>query len=229
MRYPQDLKSKSVVLVGPASYMDGSSFGPMIESFDIVARVGQTFPISNPADLGVRCDIIFENFWSWFDKVNHHDPQMVYDYWLTNNVKHVRMVFPENKGYEQFRELNANRISYSHIPELERNQIVDEVKAPTKGILAIRDLLNAGVKSLHVVGMSFSQGYGYCKDYLNSPSYVSKDAWLLDEPVSIVKLNEQTDHYPIAEIKHLKSLMSKHPNLTTDETLGALINVIPND
>jgi len=61
-------KNKTVALVGPASHLSGSSLGNYIDSFDIVARVGDQYfsqddPIRN--DIGGRTDILFNGFNCW--------------------------------------------------------------------------------------------------------------------------------------------------------------------
>ena len=55
-------KNKSVVMVGPSSYLEGSKMGRIIDSFDVVVRINNIHDNFNESlnnDFGKRTDVVY--------------------------------------------------------------------------------------------------------------------------------------------------------------------------
>lgn len=53
------IEDKSLIIVGPATTLEGSKMGKFIDSFDIVCRINECFTQPVEEDYGKRCDIMF--------------------------------------------------------------------------------------------------------------------------------------------------------------------------
>ncbi len=156
-----DLKGKSIALVGPAGYLEGQLMGPLIDSFDLVARVGDAFPKQKDfPHYGSRTDIVFDNFCGWHD----YAPRIIdkVDYLLTLHGKHLRCLL-DDLGFANLRrhcegKSNWSNFTHSIIPIESIKKIESEIgHKPTKGAAAIFDLLEAPIKELFVTGIAFYQ------------------------------------------------------------------------
>lgn len=166
--YEQFITGKSVALVAPGSQTEIMKLGSLIDSYDIVARVG-CYAESVPDELGSRTDIICENFWFWND--DHVMPmarrKSIYDMWVKQGVQFINYVWPNSKGLENFKEMNTNNIIVRMQPEDLQKQIRSTVNSPTKGLCSIHDFLNSPIKELFLVGFTACRGFSYRKDYVD--------------------------------------------------------------
>jgi hypothetical protein len=141
--------------------------GSIIDSYDIVARVGDYCKLVHD-EVGSRTDILCENFWFWDDKYKI-DRQGLYDEWVSQNTKFINYIWPDSNGLKNFLNINNSRLEISYQPFEIQLKIRDILGSPTKGMCAIYDMLSHPIKELFLVGFSFCKGFGYRKDYFTNP------------------------------------------------------------
>lgn len=165
--YKSYVEGKRVCLVAPGSQTEIMKIGPLIDSYDIVARVGM-YNYLVPEELGSRTDIRMDNFWCWCDKYTV-DQKAMYDMMVSEGTKWVRQPWCNTIGLDNFRAMNQDRIAVSQ----QNNEIFLEtrkhMRSPTKGICSVFDLLAFPIKELFLVGFSFGKGFSYRKDAFENP------------------------------------------------------------
>jgi hypothetical protein len=167
-QYNDFLKGKSVVIVGPASYLEGRGLGEFFDSFDVVVRLNRSFPVTNTNDYGTRCDIRYHNM----SQNNAQGGPLDIDLMLSLGVKYVSSPFPKHMDYfhndivECERQLSGSGIEFHHWSDLEQFLTFHMLlnTRPNIGTCAILDLLNYDIKSLHVSGITFFKD-GYNSQY----------------------------------------------------------------
>jgi CMP-N-acetylneuraminic acid synthetase len=183
-RFSEYLAGKSVVVVGPAAYMEGLEQGPHIDSHDVVVRLNLDCPINpaiherifpgdiprpNPADVGTRTDVLYHTLFneslSRAAGQEHGDAQLeAWEedglQWLVCRMRNRRVdyIYPYTEG---------RAFGFVIPPRSWYLDFKDELGTPPNmGLVAIRHLLDAPIKSLHVTGMSFNQPWeGYRSGY----------------------------------------------------------------
>lgn len=158
------LCGKRIAYVCPAKYLVGRKMGKIIDSYDIVCRVGELGPV-NPKlheDYGSRTDIILTagSKW-WFDEVEKNDN---IDY-ICKNVKYV--VNPRHSREwgcyvadtidNYFRKITNDKVPFHQVSEQYAQHINSNV-APLgsqTGTLGLIIFLNYPIKELFVTGMDF--------------------------------------------------------------------------
>lgn len=177
------LKGKSVILVGPAPYLEGQRIGSLIDSHDVVVRLKSGYPIPTPLqkDVGKRIDLWYTNMKPDQNYLNN----ATIDEMEKNNLKTI--VFPYPIAYQRtdafrlkvLRLINLLQYNFRKGIELiqkhyqRRNrkcpfdisfddtsyyfQNMEKVIGcrPTTGMLAIMDLLQYDIKKLQLVGFTF--------------------------------------------------------------------------
>jgi hypothetical protein len=165
--YAEFLKDKRVALVGPGAQTEIMKLGSIIDSYDIVARVGH-YNVLVPDEIGSRTDLILENFWFWEPKFELNMVGL-YDEWVKQGTKWFSHVWCDNTGIHNFWEINKGRVPIQ-TQKLEKIQAIrNQIDSPTKGACAIYDLLTHPIKELFVVGYSFCKAFGYRKDFFDNP------------------------------------------------------------
>lgn len=166
--YKSILEGKRVALVAPGAQTEIMKIGPLIDSYDLVARVG-IYTKLVPDEVGSRTDILCENFWEWTESHEHLKRQELYDEWMNQGVKMVRFVWMSTDGLIEFAKLDNNRTPvYMQSPEIQK-AIRNVVGSPTKGMCSIWDFLVHPIKELFLVGFTSECGFGYRKDLVNNP------------------------------------------------------------
>ena len=158
--------NKSVILVGPASYMEGSLKAKFIESFDVVVRMNNGYFIdeSYVSDVGSRTDILYHCLWG------PHFPNSIP--LLRSRVGILKTSYPNIHPFmqdiEKFNKLNRNRVPVE-IYELEKFKFLQNTlrSRPNTGTSAIFDLLSYDISKLHICGVTMFSG-GYMEKYRNS-------------------------------------------------------------
>lgn len=208
------LEGKRVALVGPGAQTEIMKLGPLIDSYDIVARIGH-YNILVPDEIGSRTDIIMENFWFWETKFNW-DYKKLYDEWVRQGTKWFNHIWCDNIGLHNFDEINHGRIpiKYQEIDKIK--SIRNSINSPTKGACAIHDLLDYPIKELFIVGFSFLKGFGYRKDYFTNPfSHPTWGTEYIDPKESVKDIHKWTvnlqgyDHKLQEELDWFKSINDK--------------------
>ena len=202
------LRGKRVVIVGPADYAAGAGKGPMIESFDLVARVNFQWPVPPElaADFGTRMDILyhccngdypvellarpgFEN--TLFACVEHNLQSL-----RLKNCCRSRGVLVFYYPQRLYRRLSA-RLGFP----------------PSTGLAAVQHLLSLPIRELLIYGMTFLTTPYY-------PGYTGDAArgghWGAGVPESIWQ------HNPRAELHYIRRLLRHDRRATLDPRAAAL-------
>ncbi|KMQ51673.1 hypothetical protein CHISP_1430 [Chitinispirillum alkaliphilum] len=148
------IKNKRVALVGPAPSVSGSGAGPWIDSFDLVARVNMgVFDIASlPHDVGTRTDILYGN--RFVQKRLSYDEEIIAKFspWFSDTL----FCF---KGHSCLKKSHfsptAKKLGLSSFRIVKKDLLLSN---PNMGFLAIKDLLKAKPKLLHLTGFTFYQG-----------------------------------------------------------------------
>lgn len=211
--YNNYLYGQKVALVGPASSIVHSAKGEFIDSCDVVARVGCPLPITNPADQGIRTDVIYENFWD-FRKEFKTDKEGIVNLWCASGVKVIINVYPRHEGTDAFERINAGRLSVIHQDDNWFNSLLP---SPSKGICAIEHLLQREITHLYVAGFTFDMQYSAYAIANNLYHFTQQDMQNIEEN----KIDG--DHKFMKELERFKYLASTDPRLTYDEALDNIM------
>jgi len=215
-------KNKSVALVGPASHLHGSSLGDYIDSFDIVARVGdQYFSFDDPirCDIGKRTDVIFNGF-------NHHGIEIAEsNLWFFDSFVDYIIVSSGQGGEEsirKFKELSKilkKKNTIAHVPNGEYISNLSESIGThcNSGLGAIKIILEYGVTELFVTGFSFYNMGKFGKIYYDQ----YYETQIIDENIrdseDLSFFNET--HNQLKHIEEFKRIIDLDPRITMDEYL----------
>ena len=169
---------KTVIVVGPAPYLEGKKLGSYIDSHDIVIRLNKGYNMTNNSeDFGTKTDILYHC-------VNQHEEnggEITTELIEKFNITNITFAYPILDGTEGT-NFGYNGTLCDFISIIDRNlqnyiNIVNEswyVKfekelksRPNTGIIAITDILNHNPKSLEIIGITFFKG-GYTSLYRNS-------------------------------------------------------------
>jgi hypothetical protein len=152
------LDFRRVAIVGPAGYLENKENGSFIDSFDIVARVGDNFPReADFKDYGARTDLILDVCANWVDSPDRMIDKQRYVQTITG--KHIRFLMPDlytgrrnlllwNRPKELFKTSLTSEATYENLKK-------ETLAPPTKGLVAIADLLETKIEQLYVTGFSF--------------------------------------------------------------------------
>lgn len=167
------LKGKKVVLVGPSKYLDTEGLGSWIDSFDVVIRQKNGFPVekSQEFNLGSRTDLYYSNL-----KPAQHNFTNSF-YLEMSKLKMIIIPYPlegprnyHEKGLFKNLQKTIREVSteiFKYIPDFkvpikvddESNYFIMLEKAmgtrPTTGMLTIMDILQYPIKELHLTGFTF--------------------------------------------------------------------------
>lgn len=167
-RYNEFLKNKSVVIVGPAAYIESEQLGDFFDSFDVVVRLNRSYPVTNKKCHGSRCDIRYHNMSL---NLSQGGPLMI-DQMINDDVKYICSPFPKHLSYfhndikKCESELENSNINFHHWADLEQFLTLHMIlqTRPNIGTCAILDLLNYDIKQLHISGITFFND-GYISTY----------------------------------------------------------------
>lgn len=167
--YAEYISGKRVCLVAPGSQTEIMKEGSLIDSYDIVGRVGLYNKLV-PDEMGSRTDIRFDNFWCWDNSGRWHvDKKGLYELIDSEGTQIVRHPWCHTEGLNEFAKINDGRIDVSIQEEEIYKDIRKKVSTPTKGICSIFDLLHHDIKELYLVGFSFGRGFSYRRDCFENP------------------------------------------------------------
>lgn len=212
------LHGKSIALVGPAAYLEALGLGHVIDSYDLVARVGDMFPREDDQrDYGSKTDIIFDNLCGWINQPPRKIDKPNYLKVLKNN--YLRCMAEENQNYKDFIIEQRNHpfiLSKIHDRKIyELKKIIGFY--PTKGIFSIVDFLSYPIKKLYVTGLSF-----YQKDF-SQRSYADF-YWPEGNSVAFEENEQQGSHHFGKEWEFFKSLVKSDPRIEVDlQTLARVV------
>jgi hypothetical protein len=218
--YEQFLQGKRVALVGPGAQTEIMKLGDLIDSFDVVARVGH-YNVLVPDEIGSRTDIVCENFWFWTNQYQLKKAEQ-YEEWIRQGVKFINYVWMESEGLQEFKRMNNGLLKLRLQPNDAILAIRSAVDSPTKGFCSIFDFLTMPIKELFLVGFTCGRGFGYRKDYFTNPfNMPTPNQQYVDPNESTHNLDKWTeklrghDHRPEEELNYLRDLL-KHPKVSVD-------------
>jgi hypoxanthine phosphoribosyltransferase len=154
------IKGKRVIIVGPASYLQGKGRGMEIDSYDVVIRVNHAIPIDYPADYGTRTDVLYHAMTiTALNKEPHRATQLQFKAWEAADIKWFVSALDEDKPLVRKLTpfLNSVYFKWTTVPEMFYDQVKESigVKLPSTGVLAIAHLLESEAESLTIVGFDF--------------------------------------------------------------------------
>lgn len=179
--YLEWLKDKKVIIVGPSNLLIGKSLGAKIDSYDIVVRLNNSFPLYShlKKDLGSRTDVIYHTsgriikYLIYTGKQINKTPRQILK---SDSVKFMFFRQGWNSGranlrkyFWKFTDMDLG-IKYSPIKKCAIGLKRKLKSPPNMGILAITHILNSECKSLTVIGCDFYKGK-YYKGYAKLPDY----------------------------------------------------------
>lgn len=171
--YYEWLRGKSVIIVGPAAYLEGSGKGAWIDSHDVIVRMNASSPVPDglKADLGSRTDVLYHTIFPprFSDATGAAHSQALTRSWVADGVQYLVSRWPESHK----RNLPLIKTVAGIVPWVSVGHLgIDLKKGGAKaggngantGLVAFMHLLGSRLKSLHVTGCDFHQT-GYFTGY----------------------------------------------------------------
>lgn len=216
-RYKDFLKGKTVVLVGPASYLGGKGLGEWIDSHDLVVRPnwGAPVPPAMKGDYGSRTDILYKRLL----KLGHIDFIDLQEYYSEK----MQWVIAVDRGQQNTSQRYfENKMVGSSIQYLIERAMRTELHqflgtSPFIGMVALAHLLKHEVASVDIVGIDFYQS-GYIEGYGGREYRES------------LKRKEGTPsprHDIRKQMKWLLDLAKNDSRLHFDDVLTQVLSVVP--
>lgn len=235
MKYAEYLRGKSVLVVGPALYLEGKARGKEFDSYDVIVRInaGPKLALNHPEDLGTRTDVLYHNHHLPIhirrrDKVQGRGkvtPSMV-KLWSNHGVKYVvgpcpcsyRMKIAENM-FKNIKEamveaqVEIARVFWTE-DELEQWETLSGIfHSASMGLACVTHLLEQPLKRLFVVGITCMKG-GYYEEYCPKA--------LCDSLYERYK-NPKAGHKPEWEEKVLCALWRRDERMVPDSPLWDIL------
>jgi len=213
--YLAELTGKRVVIVGPASYMQGKGLGELIDSFDIVVRINHALPIAYPEDYGSKTNILYHILSHRGNNLNKK-PIEETELKLWHELGLDWMVCSHHAKSERIRivgHMLENKFKWTCVNQKFSQGVKAQIgnKLPNTGVLAISHLLLSRLKSLNVYGFDFYlsgvyTGYGDTKD---------------DEVA--IEINKRW-HDVSAQLVYMSKLVKRDSRLIIDDTLREVLD-----
>lgn len=159
-RLEKYLSQKKVVLIGPAPYLSNYKIGKILDSYDVLCRMNEIFPVNQQENYGSRTDIAFLNCASL--SVTDYFFKMKQSIDIALNMSFI--VCPVIKAQhdwggsvsENCKMLNCFDIPSTFIGEKNYYEIQKEVGIePNTGLISIMMLLQYPIKELFITGLTF--------------------------------------------------------------------------
>jgi len=157
--YAEFLKNKRIAVVGPAPHIVGSKQGKLIDSYDLICRVGRSFNIPKELeeDIGTRVDILYNVL------NDHNGERAAGELNIDELSKKLKWICSGNGPYfkckiwnRKFEIKNNSRIPF-HTPNKEHYKKITKETGRwiNSGFVAIIDLLYYNIKELYITGFTF--------------------------------------------------------------------------
>jgi hypothetical protein len=157
--YAAFLKGKRIALVGPAPHIAGSKQKDLIDSYDLVARIGKAFymPEEISEDVGTKIDILY-------NVLNDNNGPRAAGVLKPEELKHQIKWLCSSNGYffickvrhALFKRKNQGQVPFHIIDREYHNKFKKEVGGwLNSGFVAILDLLYYDIKELYITGITF--------------------------------------------------------------------------
>ena len=214
MSFRDFIFDKSVLLLGPASYMQENKINPNFDDYDTIIKlnkmVEKNYYYSNFDN--DRCDVLYHCL-----DINIPNGDLPYkiNAWVKSGVRHLRITHPPVTPYyknnlDRFYYLNKDvNIKNSCVGIRDFVSVVEGSNtSPNAGTIAIYDILQNNPKSLSIKGITF------CKTpYTNGYKEDTFDK------------NKKSQHDPDKQICFFKKLLNlNNETITIDKELEMLLN-----
>lgn len=222
------IKNKSVAIVGPASYLEGSGLGKEIDNHDLVIRINRGCELIKDysKDIGEKTDILY----SCLIEKPENAGKVDLDDLKCLDLKYLCTTPPpQQDGTSLFTDIHplVDRAKFNRISEVIPTRIVDhvfwnsiakEIKSrPTTGYVAIFDLIRYNPSKISVYGYSFYLT-GILKGYKSGIVGTTEQA--LCEKSFVSKRHNQENMWLYAK----KTLLNK-PNINLDSSLYTILSM----
>ena len=227
---------KSIIIVGPAPYLENKQYGEVINKFDIAVRTNDCYKIPYNAwdDFGSRCDILYlNNAWLRRNLIQNKDKQNLRD--TLRHIVHVGktklIVVKGTRGkqvldailtavvpdYNQYLTVVVTTHLWKENQQLWLKGFESKTSCyePTLLSYIISDLqvLDNNSKKIFITGCDFYSGIGHWSGFYNKRIDGKK------EGVVRKKLHSVT-----SDKAYLKKRMEEQEIIEIDETLKKTIN-----
>lgn len=236
------LRGKSIAYVGPSAHLIGTESGDKIDSYDLVCRINQDFPIppNRQKDYGKRTDILVACFSKvftklikpYFDSNSEYIKNLKYVicpwYDYENSPSNPFTPLPADTNLEEsFQKLNKFSIPYHGIGDEFTAEMHREMNCETcSGLAGIIILLKYGIKEIYVTGISFfDMGSPATFEELHYSEYADSR-----EKVGIgrkIRYGKEFGHYQPPQINYFKKLIKQDNRIKLDDYLKEkFINIL---
>lgn len=195
LEYAEFVKDKRICLVGPAPHIINSKSRKLIDSFDLVCRIGKGFIIQKELkeDIGTRVDILY-NVLNDSEKGKRSAGVLNIGELLSKKLKWICSANPpyfkckiRNKKFEI---KNNNRIPFHIINKEYYKEITKETgKWINTGLAAIIDLLYYDIKELYITGITFfsEKNKKYYYPQYRDPGLYLEDCYDREKQLNFIK------------------------------------------
>lgn len=230
--YQDCIAGKSVAIVGPAAYMEGSGLGPEIDSHDIVVRINRSIETIDEfeKDVGRRCDILYSCLIETPMQAGTIDPVYLKNrfdikYICAPPASSMAGIAPHFRFHDMV-DLKKLAEIREHIPV----RLIDNVFhtnlanfvncRPNTGFLAIYDLMILKPAKLSVYGFSFYLD-GFIK---NCKSGIEEVAGVSEIEFANRAFNSKR-HVQINMWEFAKKTLLPVPEVVLDDVLGSILKM----
>jgi len=224
--YNNFLKGKRVAIVGPAEYMSTSNQGPLIESYDLVARINNGWlpPQELKPHTGTRTDIRYHSgaefpnsggMWE-MDKMIAHGVKYV----AINSPRYLDYFYHDIKKFEALNEEYG--VPFHCWTDLELYLTFHHYLGTrmNTGLAAIVDLLLHDVAELYITGFTFYRT-GFCKGLKPERYYEDILAKEYDRDKDTM-----INHAQIPQMKLLKLLQQVDSRIVLDQQIINILDTV---
>lgn len=220
------LKDKSVIIVGPASYMKDSGKGEFIESHDIIIRCNGFWKPDSSLykDVGKRTNIRWHSGAEFPSTGGMWNIKDMIDY----GVEYVCIQYPKYLDYfhydiKKFENLNEEyNLPFHYWSDLELYLSFHHYLGTRMqlGMAAVTDLMFYDLKSLHISGFSFHANIkeGIAGDYIEG----AKPAGYVQNDYNKT-IHSFVNHAQIPQMKLLREFMNLDSRLTIDSETDQIL------
>lgn len=235
-RYREFLKGKRVILVGPAAYLETMQMGPIIDSYDIVARVKKGFPVPERLinEYGAKTHVIYSNL-KYATKKDTNGVQFYQNNFepshqslmIDKGISYIVCPYPTD--YRHFKDFMNQFCAVYRIADKipvatwkNKYNKFNELREllgghdPTILMAALYDLIDSEATEIFITGFSFRTD-GYYTEYKTA----SQDISTKNKTIGANKVHDMT-----REMDLFKAICQLDNRIRIDEYMASLINII---
>ena len=226
-KYRDLIYNKTIALVGPAKYMEGSDLGSEIDSHDCVARLNRGIELiqTRNKDIGSKSNILYSCL---IEKAENTGKLNV------NTLKKCGVEFVVAPPASTIQGISMSTVPHpdanpvtienikKHIPfrlvdHVFHTKLAEDIRCrPNTGFLAIYDILNYKPKKLSLYGFSF---------YLDGFDSAYKADVPIERDKFINKCFTSTRHIQKNMWQYAKETLLNNPVVNLDNTLQFILNL----